>query len=246
MFVHVLANSTFPIAEHGGGSGLGLSIAKGIVDQHAGSIHVTSEGKGHGTTFHIDLPLCCIPADVINLTESAFGDAGTDRLSSLGASFHSMTGEALHVHERRLLVVEDTLSCRKMLIRLLERAGHTCIPATNGEEAVAAVQRDLEEAANNPRHVPLDTILMDFEMPLMRGPDATEHIRRLGYSGTILGVTGNVLSEDVAHFKSKGADEVLAKPISLERINDYWNHHKVIRRNTSKGSLSSLHAKSDA
>lgn len=208
------------------------------MEQHAGTIHVTSEGKGRGTTFHIDLPLCCVPGNVINPTETIFAAEGSDKFVTStppSATF----GETVHIYKRRLLVVEDTLSCRKMLIRLLERAGHTCVPATNGEEAVAAVRKDLEEAASNSQHVPFDTILMDFEMPLMRGPDATEHIRQLGYTGTILGVTGNVLSEDVNHFKSKGADEVLAKPVSMERINDYWHHHKLIKRNTSRSSMAS-------
>ena len=181
-----------------------------------------------------------VPAGVVSETKLESG--GVVTLSPLVAAVpHHTTsdGGSAPINKRRLLVVEDTMSCRKMLIRLLERAGHTCIQATNGEEAVVAVQRELEEAANNPEHVPLDTILMDYEMPLMRGPDATEHIRGMGFRGTILGVTGNVLSEDVAHFKSKGADEVLAKPVSLERINDFWNHHKDIKRATSKESFGS-------
>ena len=75
---------------------------------------------------------------------------------------------------RHILVVEDALSSQKMLVRLLQRAGCTCVAANNGQEAVDAVQAtldytgedDLEEGTPKP----FDTILMDFEMPVLNGP----------------------------------------------------------------------------
>jgi len=115
-----------------------------------------------------------------------------------------------------------------MLVRLLERAGHACAPATNGEVAVEAITADLRASAANPDHVPFDTILMDFEMPILTGPEATKKIRKMGFKGTIMGVTGNVLSEDVQFFKDHGADEVLAKPISLDEIKAHWALHPIL------------------
>ena len=47
-----------------------------------------------------------------------------------------------------------------------------------------------------------------------------------GYKGIILGVTGNVLEEDVEYFKEQGADEVLSKPVRMDRINEYWLAHE--------------------
>jgi CheY-like chemotaxis protein len=117
------------------------------------------------------------------------------------------------------LVVEDSDSSRKMLVRLFERAGHTCVMAVNGQDAVHAMTTDLAATEENPSHVPFNTVLMDFEMP-----------RAMGYKATILGVTGNVLSEDVDYFMAHGADAVLPKPISLKLLKDYWGEKQDKRR----------------
>merc|ERR1712226_261277 len=109
-----------------------------------------------------------------------------------------------------------------MLIRLLERVGHTCTPATNGKEAVEAVEADLTARNMDEAYVPIDTILMDYEMPLMNGPDATYEIRKLGFTGNIFGVTGNLLGDDVDYFLDKGANQVLGKPISMAILDNAW------------------------
>ena len=66
--------------------------------------------------------------------------------------------------KRRILVVEDVLSSRKMLIRLLERSGHSCLSASHGGEAVQMVADDMAAAKENPDHVPISDILMDYEV----------------------------------------------------------------------------------
>ena len=58
-----------------------------------------------------------------------------------------------------------------------------------------------------------DAVLMDFNMPKMDGPGATKQLRKLGYRGPIIGVTGNVLDEDKRVFIEAGADKVLFKPL---------------------------------
>lgn len=107
-----------------------------------------------------------------------------------------------------------------MLCRLLERNGHTCEAAVDGEQAVAAVSATLTSSKNNieERQPPFDVILMDFEMPNLNGPEATAQIRALGYSGIVLGVTGNILKEDVDFFREKGANDVLSKPVRYTDI----------------------------
>ena len=71
-------------------------------------------------------------------------------------------------------------------------------------------------------------------MPKLNGPDATAVLRQRGYTGTILGVTGNVLQEDVDYFISKGADDVLPKPVSMALLNNYWKSHASPREETSQ------------
>jgi CheY-like chemotaxis protein len=66
------------------------------------------------------------------------------------------------------------------------------------------------------RGEPPDAILMDYEMPVMNGPSATARLRELGCACLIVGVTGNVLPQDVAYFIAQGAEAVLPKPVVLE------------------------------
>ncbi|CAB9527495.1 Autoinducer 1 sensor kinase/phosphatase LuxN (Partial), partial [Seminavis robusta] len=196
--------------QNGGGSGLGLVISKGIVEQHGGTVSVTSGGIGHGTTFTVELPLFHLPSEPSKTMDD-----------STAASIVSVE-EPPEPTERRVLVVDDVMSNRKMLVRLLERAGHTCDTATNGEAAIRAVEGDIGAVIEDRNHVPFDCILMDYEMPIMNGPDATERIRDLGFGGLILGVTGNVLAEDTDHFLSKGADEIIAKPVKIAKLQESW------------------------
>ena len=65
---------------------------------------------------------------------------------------------------------------------------------------------------------PFDLILMDFQMPVMTGPEAAYEMRKDGFKGWIIGVTGNALDVDLEHFISQGADRVLTKPVSLRSL----------------------------
>ena len=102
------------------------------------------------------------------------------------------------------------------MIRILERYGHSCSEAENGLEAIEAFhdnERDVT-AGGGKR---IDTILMDYEMPVMNGPNATETLREAGCKALILGLTGSVYDEYVAFIKAKGADEVLLKTAAVSR-----------------------------
>jgi CheY-like chemotaxis protein len=128
----------------------------------------------------------------------------------------SRTCESLLHHDGplRALVVDDAVTNRKLLARLLERRGHSCDQAKDGQEAVQKVMESLQNGS------PYDTILMDYEMPVMDGPTASKEIRALSCDSLIVGVTGNALQEDIAHFKSCGANAVLIKPLQTEALEE--------------------------
>ena len=63
-----------------------------------------------------------------------------------------------------------------------------------------------------------DLVVLDYTMKSMHGPDTAAAIRRLGFTGKIIGLTGNSLPDDIEEFKRKGADRVLIKPLRAEEL----------------------------
>jgi CheY-like chemotaxis protein len=115
-----------------------------------------------------------------------------------------------HYKSVSVLLVDDAVLSRKMMRMSLGNKFDEILEAEDGVQAVDVIRRLL--ATDNPPEV----ILMDFMMPNMDGPTATAEIRRLGYAGLIIGVTGNTLPHDVRTFLSSGANNVLAKPLEVK------------------------------
>lgn len=124
----------------GGGSGLGMFIAKSIVEQHEGKLGAQSKGIGHGSTFVAQLPLYHDPSSTTDVLRNSNPDIDACSETSTPENF-----------SQRILVVDDAAPNRKLLIRLLENRGHFCDGAENGKEAVDYVKK----AKNHP----YDTIL---------------------------------------------------------------------------------------
>jgi len=192
---------------------LGLYISKGIVSQHKGRLDVSSEGLSLGTTFTCTLPLYHLP---MSDTPEPIPVESKSSTSSKAKSDSSTEN-----HPLRILIVDDVATNRKLLSRLAARRGHFVDEASDGSDAVNKVRIALDEGNT------YDTILMDFEMPVMKGPEATKDIRLLGCDSFVVGVTGNVLEDDVAHFISCGANHVLPKPVKFAKLEDLWFEYGV-------------------
>jgi len=202
----------------GQGSGLGLYIAKGIMKQHDGDLTVSSDGLGKGITFTITLPV---------YHHTKWNDECKEMESD---HFHFRASKATvrpqqNCSNLRILVVDDSDTNRKFLTRILENRGHTCNQARNGREAVDAITKSMEcddfvdDGSSNSTGL-YDAVLLDYEMPVMNGPDAAKEMRDLGSDTFIVGITGNLLPEDVEHFMSQGANEVLPKPFNISDLED--------------------------
>jgi hypothetical protein len=137
--------------QKGGGSGLGLYIAKGIVKQHNGSLSATSDGIGKGTTFELNLPLWKLSSGSISDEEEGKSDLLLSECTEENLAPKSLSS-------MKILVVDDVMSNRKLLRRLLERCGHHCDEAQNGKQCVEMVSQ-----ASSSGH-PYDSILLDFEV----------------------------------------------------------------------------------
>ena len=176
------------ISRRYGGSGLGLAISKRLVEAMGGEIGVTSVPQ-QGSVFRFEVPL-------------KRGDA-----SRLPAERHA-TSEAAAV--QRILVAEDVEINRELLRTALERAGHRVAFASDGAEALAAVQRE-----------PFDVVLMDVQMPVMDGVEATRRIRRLPPpvgQVPIIGLTANVMARERELYLGAGMDDCLPKPVDWHRL----------------------------
>ena len=98
-------------------------------------------------------------------------------------------------------------------MRLIEKKFLTVREAVDGIDAVSQIRNSFL-----PGNTAVDVILMDFVMPNMDGPTAAKEIRQLGYSGLIIGITGNALQVDIDTFVSHGADKVITKHVDINAL----------------------------
>jgi len=110
----------------------------------------------------------------------------------------------------RLLVAEDNMVNQRVVVRILEKGGYSCDVVSNGQEAVTALET-----------IPYDAILMDCQMPVMDGYEATRRIRQLGGERAkmpIFAATAGVTQEERRKCQEAGMDNFVAKPIQAEAL----------------------------
>ncbi len=124
-----------------------------------------------------------------------------------------------------MLVVDDDATTRRVMSRLVKRLLPGCSVATaaDGAAAVQYVTAAMQAAQgggdDDTAAVP-DFITMDNQMPLMTGQEAAAALRGAGYTGRIVGVTGNAVGGDGAAFIAAGVDAVVFKPASAQSMLD--------------------------
>ena len=172
------------------GSGLGLSIAYSLARRMGGDIQVSSE-RGRGSSFSVTLPL--LPVD-----GPSEPDMGRQR------------SEQARLDGLKILVTDDDSVNRSLLDYLLSREGAEVVFADNGLQAVKAARSD--HAAS------LDLVLMDIQMPVMDGYEATERIGEFARDLPVVGLSAHVLPDDGEKCRQAGMVEHLAKPCDSETL----------------------------
>eukprot|EP01041_Mallomonas_annulata_P006971 gene6971-14164_t len=113
------------------------------------------------------------------------------------------------------LVVDDVESNRKMLMMLLRKNGIEARTAKSGQEALDLIRMNMDG---------YKLVFMDNLMPVMNGVDATRILRQEGYRNIIVGVTGNVLEDDLKEYLAAGADFVIGKPLKMHQLDKVLRH----------------------
>ena len=180
------------------GTGLGMAITKNIVDLMGGSINVEST-TGKGTRFEVVLEFP-VDAEADTVPEAQVLPEEEEETSPLSGM--------------KFLCAEDNAINAEILEMLLEANGASCTICSNGQEIVDAF------ASVKPGEY--DMILMDVQMPVMDGLEATRRIRSsenpLGKTIPILAMTANAFLEDMQKSREAGMDEHLSKPVDISAL----------------------------
>ena len=190
------------------GSGLGMALSRRLARMMGGDLRVAST-PGHGTTFTLSLPAVAPSlGDAPPVVEIAH-DGASDAAASAAPGAEREGDLALPLAGFRILVAEDGPDNVRLYLRQLGRAGADVRVASNGREAVALAQA----AAVGVLDAPFDLILMDVQMPVLDGLEATRRLRALGFTVPVVAVTAAAGEEERARCLAAGCDGFLEKPV---------------------------------
>ena len=179
-----------------GGSGLGLPIARNIIEMMGGKLAVEST-PGKGSKFSFELTFSTTDINSVNLERDKASN--NDHLKP--------------VFDGEVLVCEDNIMNQQVICEHLSRVGLKVTVADNGRKGL-----DYVEARKKKGEKQFDLILMDIYMPIMDGLEAATGIIKLNTGVPIVAMTANVMSNDKDVYISKGMKDIIGKPFSSQEL----------------------------
>ncbi len=173
----------------GKGTGLGLSVVHGIVEQHRGTVCVTSE-PDKGTTFEIYLPSI---------------SAGTETIEGPSEVFVPAKSSS-----ERILIVEDNAALRELLTTALEDSGYKVVHAGDGEEGLRLFESGMDD---------ISLVVSDVLMPRMSGKQLRDKIRKKNPRMKFLFMSGYAAAEGDDDFMIEPGSDFIQKPFGISEIN---------------------------
>ena len=207
-----------------GGTGLGLAISKRLAEMLGGNITVQSK-PGEGSEFCLSIPTG--PLDgvkMINPTNTK--NRGTDLPNCHRPAGKPVRQDASDPQlDCRILLAEDCPDNRRLVSLILRKAGAEVVTAENGQEAVNKVLAAMFKRRTGDPKGHFDVILMDMQMPVMDGYEATTILRAKGYTGPIIALTAHAMTGDREKCIEAGCTGYATKPISRQRLVEVVTEH---------------------
>ncbi len=184
-----------------GGTGLGLVIANRLAAMLGGDIAVASQ-SGEGSTFALRI-------DPGPLAGVALLDHASESIAVPAPANRS----PLPRLSCRILLAEDGADNQRLISFVLKKAGAEVTAVDNGRKAMEMALAAFRGRRFDDPRVPFDVILMDMQMPVMDGYEATRRLRDEGYTGPIIALTAHAMAEDRQKCLDAGCDDYATKPI---------------------------------
>ena len=207
------AQGSTAISRQYGGTGLGLSISRRLAELLGGDIRVSST-YGEGSEFEV----CISTGELAQVHFLRDASEFSQRRRAIAMVMAPRLSG-------RILCAEDNDVNRRLVSLLVGRTGAELVHVSNGAEALERATRE---------H--FDLILMDIQMPVMNGRDATLALREAGVNTPVVALTANVMAEDIAEYRLAGCNDHLAKPIDKQRFYDVLARYLALSAETAVGS----------
>lgn len=190
------------MARRYGGTGLGLAISRRFARLLGGDVDLVRTEPGEGSCFRLILP--AVPVETPEFVASP----------ELPIDAHARICQPSVCQlpsPCRILLAEDGPDNQRLIRLILRKAGADVTVVENGE---AAVKRALAAQES----VPFDLILMDMQMPVLDGYDATRQLRKKGYGGLVVALTAHAMAHDRQRCLDAGCDDYATKPIDRDAL----------------------------